>query len=196
MGREKAGLGAALIAAWFWFSVPIHAQMGANPSELKLGRISYQLTQLPDYYRTFLSGTALPASALSARWLQVEVQFESRLDWIDELQIKYYVLFGRGPDARLFKGEMTHVNVQRGYNHYSAMFMQPNTVEEYGHGQVEAVAAQLFYKGRLVDQDSMPATRPPWWDKNTAVQGFLLSPQQTPWSLIGYSRYEAVKATP
>jgi hypothetical protein len=169
---------------------------GAGANDLKLGKISYQFVPTPDDLRGFFRGPTLAASALNAKWLQVEVQFGSDPDWVDELQVKYYVLLGKGQDARVFSGQMTHVNVARGSYHYSAMFMQPNTVQEYGHGQVEAVAAQIFYKNQLVGQDSVPPSRVDWWEKSTPTTGFLLSPQQTPWLVIANERYEAVKVTP
>jgi hypothetical protein len=35
-----------------------------------------------------------------------------------------------------------------------------------------------------------------WWEKYAPTPGFLLTPQQTPWSSTAYDRYEALKATP
>jgi hypothetical protein len=199
MSTRKLGFWAALVAACFWLPALTQAQVSSGAAggyDLKLGRISYQLMQTPDY-RAFDNGmTPGLSTMLSAKWLRIEVQFESRLEWVDDVQIKYYVLMGKGQDARLFVGEITHVNVARGSNHYSAMFIHPNTVERYGRGQIEAVAAQIFYKNRLMGQDSVPPSGAPWWEKRTPTPGFLLPPQQTPWSLSAYGRYEAVKATP
>ena len=196
VGTHKVSFWAALLAACFWLPALTQAQMSAGGYELKLGRISYQLVQAPDY-RQFDGGAAPGLSTmLSTKWLRIEVQFESRPDWVDDVQIKYYVLMGKGQEARLFVGEITHVNVPRGSNHYSAMFMHPNIVERYGRGQIEAVAARIFYKNQLVDQASMPPSHAPLWEKYTPTPGFLLPPQQTPWSLNAYGRYEAVKTAP
>jgi len=199
MSTWKVSFLAALVAACFYLSAPAHAQMGATGpivSDLKLGRIAYQLMPTPDY-RAFDNGmTPGLSTMLNAKWLRIEAQFESRVEWVDDLQVKYYVLIGKGQDARVLVGDVTHVNIARGSNHYSAMFMHPNTVERYGHGQIEAVAVQIFYKNQMVGQDSMPPSGAAWWEKRAPTPGFLLPPQQTPWALSAYGRYEAVKATP
>jgi hypothetical protein len=76
------------------------------------------------------------------------------------------------------------------------MFIHPNTIQRYGNGKVQAVAVQLFHKGQLIDQDSAPATQQRWGENYTPITGLLLPPQQTPWSIISYDRYEAPKPTP
>ena len=198
MGAQKVSFCAALFAACFCLPVLAQVQVssgGADGYDVKLTRISYQLATAPDF-RAFDTGAPPGPSTLNSRWLRIEVQFESRPEWVDDVQIKYYVLMGKGQEARVFMGDVTHVNVARGSNHYSAMFMHPNMVERYGRGQIEAVAAQIFYKNRLVGQDSVPPSRVPWWENSTPTPGFVLPPQQTPWSLTAYGRYEAVKATP
>lgn len=130
---------------------------------------------------------------LARQWYKIEVQFSSDPEWADDVQLKYYVLIGRGREQRLLYGEVTHVNVAKGSQHYSAMFMHPNTLKRYGAGQVEAVAVQLFHQNRLVDQESDPKTRERWWEKLSPVPGYLLSPSDSPWAVIGTDRFEAIK---
>jgi hypothetical protein len=127
------------------------------------------------------------------QWYKIEVQFESEPDWADDVKLKYYVLVGKGKEQRLFSGEVTHVDVAKGTQHYSAMFMHPNTLKRYGGGQVEAVAIQLWAKGALVDQLSDPPTRERWWEKLAPVPGYLLAPNETPWAPIASDRFEAIK---
>jgi len=197
MSTQKVSFGVVLLAIWLSSPVFIQAQMsegGASGQDVKITRIVRQLVTPPDY-RAWETGTIFRPLALNIKWLQVEVEFESKLEWADDVQIKYYVLMGKGQETRLFVGEITHVDVPRGNRHYSAMFMHPNTVERYGRGQIEAVAAQIFYKNRLVDQNSVPPTDARWWEKYTPMPGFLLMPQQTPWILTSYDHYEAAKVT-
>lgn len=132
-------------------------------------------------------------STLWRKWLKIEVQFESKPDWSDDVQVKYYVLIGKGEDRRLLVGEVTHINVARGSQHYSAMFMQPNTLKRYGAGQIEQVTIRLFHKGALVSTMSEPAARDGWWDRFQPVPGYLLPPQDTPWAPVADERFEAIK---
>ncbi len=134
-------------------------------------------------------------ATLWRQWYKIEVQFSSRPEWADDVQIKYYVLVGTGRDQRMFSGEVTHVDVARGTQHYSAMFMHPNTLRRYGGGEVQAVAVQLFHQNRLIDQSSDPATGQRWWERFSPVPGYLLPPEDTPWAPIASERWEARKIT-
>src|SRR6266850_2395786 len=179
MSDRKATLTFAVSVA---FLIPVllsFAQAPAGPSALpfKIKAIRQQLITPPDY-KSIVSGTGPRSFTVGDKWLRIETEFDSAPDWADDVQFKYYVLMGRGRDARLFAGDVTYVNVAKGLRHVSAMFIHPNTVQRYGNGQVEAVAVQLFYKGQLVDQDSSPTTSDRWWERYTPVNGYLLNPQQ------------------
>jgi hypothetical protein len=129
-------------------------------------------------------------------WLRIETEFESAPDWADDVQLKYFVLLGRGDNARSLVGQITYINVAKGAQHYSAMFVHPNTLQRYGNGQVEAVAAQLLYKGQLIDQSSYPPTNDHWWERLVPIGGLVLPPGETPWSVLAFDRYESPKPTP
>lgn len=197
MRIRKAIPGCALWVAFLQVCFLSFAQAPAvsGPGSFKIRNIRQQLVTPPDY-RAVVTGSGVRSAAVAEKWLQIETEFESQPEWADDVTLKYYVLMGRGRETRMFVGELTHVNVAKGARHYSAMFMHPNTVQRYGRGQVEAVAVQLFYQGRLMDQDSDPPTRERWWERYTPVSGFLLNPQQTPWSILAHERYEPLKPAP
>jgi hypothetical protein len=173
------------------------AQDSDNPNgpPFKIDVIRQSLVMPPDYSAA-VSGTGTRSTALGDRWLKIETEFDSAPQWADDVQLKYYVLLSDGRDLRLFVGDVTYVNVSRGLHHYSAMFMHPNTIQRYGNGQVQAVAVQLFYKGQPIDVSANPPTHERWWDAYQPTSGFLLSPQQTPWSVMSFGRYEELKPTP
>ena len=136
-------------------------------------------------------------STLWRKWLKIEVQFESKPEWADDVQLKYYVLVGKGEDRRLFVGDVTHINVAKGTQHYSAMFIQPNTLKRYGAGQIDQVTVRLFYKGAVSSTASVPpGAKDGWWDRFSPTPGYLLPPQETPWAPIADERFEAVKPNP
>ena len=161
----------------------------------RIRNIRKDLVKAPTFQTsTADTGGGRPAT-LYQDWLRIEVQFESRPEWADDVQVKFFVLLGEGRDAKLFSGEVNHVNVQKGQQHYSAMFVHPNTVQRYGRGKVTAVAVQVFYQGKLVAQESDPKSNERWWERFTPVTGHVLNPLQTPWSVIATERYEPIKAT-
>jgi len=134
-------------------------------------------------------------ATLWRNWLKIEVQFESRPAWADDVQIQYYVLAGQGEGRKVFVGDVTHINVAKGSQHFSAMFMQPNTLKRYGINQIDQITVRLFdNKKKLVSTMSVPPNaREGWWDRFTPTPGYLLPPQDTPWAPIADQRFEAVK---
>jgi hypothetical protein len=46
-----------------------------------------------------------------------------------------------------------------------------------------------------VDQDNLSATSDRWRERDTPANGDLLHPRQTPWSILAFDRYEALKPT-
>jgi hypothetical protein len=135
------------------------------------------------------------AVSAGQNWLRIETEFASSPDWADDVRLKYFVLLGRGNAARSLVGQITYVNVAKGSQHYSAMFVHPNTLQRYGNGQVESVAVQLFYNGRLIDQSSYPPSNDSWWDRLVPINGLGLPPRDTPWSVLAFDRYESPKPT-
>lgn len=134
-------------------------------------------------------------STLWRIWLEIEAQFESKAEWADDVQLKFYVLVkgAHADESRLFVGDVTHVNVAKGSQHYSAMFIQPNTLRRYSAGQIERVAVRLFHNGALVSTLSVPPSKESWWERYSPTPGYLLPPQETPWAPIADDRFEAIK---
>lgn len=164
-----------------------------GPGDLKVTAIAQKLVEAPSY-GDFPESLGSRTSVASKRWLKVEATFSTTPEWCDELTLKYYVLMGKGQERHLYVGEVTHVNVARGQNHYSAVFIHPNTLDRYGAGQpAEAVAVVLSYQNRPLDAGSNPSSNRRWWETLSPVTGYVLSPDQTPWSVIAFKRYEAIK---
>jgi len=161
----------------------------------RIRAVRQQLVSPPDY-RSIVTSASGRSVSVGQNWLQIETEFESSPDWADDVQLKYYVLLGRGGNARCLVGEVAYVNVAKGAQHYSAMFVHPNTLQRYGNGQVEAVAVQLFHKGRLIAQSSYPPSNDPWWERFTPISGLVLPPRETPWSILAFDRYESPKPMP
>ena len=165
---------------------------GQNSPRFDIKDIRQQQVDAPSYGGAGELGGR--PSTLWRKWLKIEVQFESKPEWADDVQIKYYVLVGRGEDRRLFVGDVTHINVAKGTQHYSAMFIQPNTLKRYGAGQIDQVTVRLFYKGAVVStMSSPPNPKESWWDQFAPTPGYLLPPQDTPWAPIADERFDAVK---
>src|SRR5205085_2661782 len=97
------------------------------------------------------------------QWLEVEVTFESNVEWIDELTFKYYILIG----GKCLTGEVTHVNIPKGRDLHSVMYVSPRTLARVLNGRqltgasIENVGVQILKQGALVDTKSFkPSPNP------------------------------------
>lgn len=166
-----------------------------QPGDFRLRSLRYFLTQAPTYNASGGQSTERPPT-LYREWLRIETQFETKVDWADDVKLVYYALLGRANEAKLFKGEVTHMHIVKGTQHNSGMFMHPNAVRRYGGGRVERVGVQLYFRDRLIDQLSEPASNQRWWELLTPQSEALLTPMQSPWAMLAHEHYEAIRQSP
>ena len=182
------------VALGFLTSHAALAQTEPAKKDFEIKAFKQQTRKAPNYSASGENLGGLSAWA-NKPWLMIEVDFSSAPEWADDVQVRYYVLIGQDKNTQMFTGQITHNNVDRGQHHYSAMFLHPSTLVRFGQGKVEAVAVQMFYKGRLMDMASDPKANRRWWEQYTPVEGFLLTPEQTPWSIVAFQRWEAAKSS-
>ena len=163
-----------------------------QPGDFRIVNMRHSLLQAPKYSASGGQASEQPATLLRD-WLRIEVQFETKQDWADDVKLVYFAVVGKQKEAKLFKGDVTHTYVMKGPQHFSAMFMNPNAIRRHGGGRVEMVGVQLFYRDRLFDQKSDPPSNQRWWELFTPQQETLLNPMQTPWAMIAHDHYEAVR---
>lgn len=170
------------------------AQAPAAPqTPLAIRKITGGKVETPEYQ--------LKKSQFAARtrqWFQVIVDYDTAPEWMDEATFTYYVLVrskkaepGKNP-LTLFKGEVTYINIERG-RHKSDIYLHPSTVARFG--DVERVAVVVNVGGRLVAMDGQPTgtAQQRWWEQLSPMDGYLLNRMQTPFAMINFDDFEAVK---
>ncbi len=157
-------------------------------SIVEIKKIEPAKAQTPEY--KLLTGQVM---AKTRTWFAINTTYETKPDWIDDLSFTYYVLVRSkeaGQKYTLFKGDVTYVNVQKG-KHKSDMYLHPSTLARYG--DVERVAVIVNAAGRVVAMESLPAATTRWWEQLSPVEGYVLNRMQTPFAMINFDDYEAVK---
>jgi hypothetical protein len=172
------------------------AMAGSAPGQnrelnFQIARINRDLITTPDYS---YNGAEQPRSPRE-RWLRVETQFSSAPDFTDELTFKYYILM----NGKVLTGEVTHVNILGGREHYSVIYLPPHAIafvmqnRPASTASVENVAVQILQKGEVKDELSMNRARPGWFTSLPAVSGLLLNKNETPFAPLFWDRYEQIK---
>lgn len=131
----------------------------------------------------------------SEQWLEVEVQFMAKPDWTEDLTFKYYILLG----TKLLVGEVTHINIPKGRDLNSVMYVPPRNLLRIFEGKplttasIVNVGVQMLNKGQLVAEKSFKPSTGPWWQTMQQVNGLVLNKNETPFAPLYWDRYEAIK---
>jgi hypothetical protein len=186
----------ALICGLLLSAMPsiVHAQAAAGA--YKIDKITPAIVPTPQYSagEQHSGGGQQPG-----KWLEVEVQFESLVDITDEITFKYYILVG----DTLLSGEVTHVDVPKGRELYSVMYVSPRSLARLlpvatpiTPNAIRVVGVQMLIKGQLIDEkSSKPGGDQDWFQKMQQTPGMVLNKSETPFAPLDWDRYEAVKTT-
>ena len=162
------------------------------PSDFQITKITKNLISTPQL--TF-GGEQHPPTGTD-RWLEVEVEFAAAPEFTDELTIKYFILF----NGKLLSGEVTHVNIPRGRERRSVMYVTPRTLVRFGANRpiasnsVQNVAVQILQKGVVKDELSLARAQPQWYATMPQIAGVVLNKNETPFAPLYWDRYEQIKS--
>jgi hypothetical protein len=162
------------------------------------------LVKPPEYTFRNLSKT----TARAREWGRVRLSYRTMPEWIDELQVDYYVLLKNNkrekeekPPFTLLEGSVTYTDVKKGDDHLSEAFLHPNTIERYG--EIVAVAVEVRYEGETVRLTENSKSKAPvkgkWWillrddPKVVSKDGYVLNRNHTPFVLANHNAYEPIR---
>lgn len=179
----------ALTILAFALVSPLVAQNRA--ADFRITKIDRELILTPQYN---YSG-AEQKRENRERWLRIDVQFSAAPDYTDELTFKYYVAI----NGKVLSGEVTHVNVLAGREHWSVMYVPPHALAYILKGRppnttsIENIAVQLVQKGEVKDELSLARAKPQWFADFPALTGFVLRKDETPFAPLFSDFYEQIK---
>ncbi len=166
-----------------------HAQTAIAPGSVKLGKIQPAVVKTPEFGLT--SGPTKRSKL--GDWLEVEVEYETKPEDVDELTFTYTIMV----EKKLLTGQVTHINIPKGREHYSVMYVSPRTLQKLTGGKplsaasIENVWVTVERQGMKLDA---PASYKPGQIPNLPqIQGLVLNKDETPFAPLYYDRYEAVK---
>ena len=169
-------------------SLPAHAQVPVGPGSVKLGKVQPAIVKTPVYSITGSDKRSTPRE-----WLEVEVEFETVPEMIDELTFKYTIFV----EKKLLDGEVTHVDIPKGREHFSVVYVAPRTLERLTGGKpltagsIENVWVEVSRQGQRL---AAPVSHRPGAIPNAPrLTGMVLNKSQTPFAPLYYDRYEAIK---
>jgi hypothetical protein len=164
------------------------AQIPLRAGDVKIGKVSPEVVKTPEF--TYQGGPQKRSKI--GQWLEVEVEYETKADMIDELTFSYKMLI----NGKLLVGDVTYVSIPKGRDHYAVAYIAPRSLENLmGGKQLNAAAIQgiwvdCTHQGQLLSQGALKPSQVP---NLPQVPGFILNKSQTPFSILFWDRYEALK---
>jgi hypothetical protein len=183
----KTFLVSAIVAMAFVYQAS--AQVPVGPGSVKITKIEPAGVKTPEYN---ITGGPQKRSKVGT-WLEVEVEFETKVPDIDELTFNYTILV----ENTLLTGSVTHVNIPAGRDHYSVMYVAPRSLEKLTGGRpmtsasVKNVWVTVTRQGQTLDSAASP--------QKVAIPnlpqtpGLVLNKVETPFAPLFFDRYEAIK---
>jgi hypothetical protein len=187
---------AALAAGLLMLPASLQAQ-GANAWKAK---VAMEMQQTPEF--TFSGAKKKKFDALD--WLEVEVSFVAEVEerqkspFIDNVEVRYFVLVKGGEKPEVLTHTMTHRNVQLGVTSYSAAYIAPLVLaRQVGKpratlADVAAVAVEVHHEGKMVGFDQKGFQRDGAWRSGEQVQSLMQSINKTPFAWLYPDRYPEV----
>lgn len=166
------------------------AQVAVPVGAVKLGKVQPAVIKSPEYQ---LVG-AVNKRSRNQDWLEVEVEFDVKAEEVDELTFTYTIMV----ENKLLDGAVTHINIPKGRDRFSVMYVAPRTLEKLTGGRpltgssIQNVWVVVSRQGMTLDQQ---AFKPGPIPNLPHLAGLVLNKNETPFAPLYYDRYEAIKAT-
>ena len=174
------------------FGAPL-VPVAVTSKNVKIEKIQPAVVGTPEYAVTQTTSKRSQAQ----KWLEVEVEFAVEgVEMVDELTFKFDVLL----NGKLCTGEITHINIPKGRDRYTIMYVSPRNLERITDGKplnpamIMNAWVTILRQGQTLAVSSMKGKTVPI--PNLALTPGMLSPKaETPFAPLWSDRYEAVKSS-
>lgn len=146
----------------------------------------------------------ISANEPAPTWLEFEADFDAMEDF-PELVFKYSIILKFGQARKLIEGEVTHVDIPKGKDRHSVIYLPPKTLNKLSEGKpftannVLALWVEVFAAGELVGgkfKSPIGITSEMVAKEKDAIPkagDLFLNKSQTPFAPLNWDYYEAVK---
>jgi len=174
------------------FGAPSLVPVQVTSRNVRIEKILPAVVPTPD----FTIANTPPKRFQLQRWLEIEVEFAVEgVEMIDELTFAFAVKI----NGKLYTGDITHVNIPKGKERYTVMYISPRNLDRITDGKqlnpamIENIWVTISKQGQALAISSFK-------DKNAKAipnlqqfPGLLTPKSETPFSVLWTDRYESVK---
>ncbi len=162
------------------------AQVALRPGDVKIEKVIPTFLKTPEFAIT----NGPTKRSTPAQWLEVEVEFQTVPEEIDELTFNYHIQV----NGKMLVGDVTHIDIPKGRDHYSVAYVAPRSLENLmgGHPLTQAAMQGIWvdctHQGlKLSESGKGPMPNVP------QITGKVVNKSMTPFAPLFWDRYEALK---
>ena len=183
-----------IFAAVTILTLPLSAQVQVpiTAKNVKIDKILPSVISSPEFS---LNGGPLKRAEY-LKWFEIEVEFDVEgVEMVDELTIQYLAEI----NGKLLPGEVTHVNIPKGRNRFSVMYISPRSLDRVSggkplnQGMIGNIWIKIEKQGQVLAEKSSQPKPPPNLPRMT---GLMVPKSETPFQVLWWDRYEVVKPSP
>lgn len=197
-----------------FFLLTGHLSVAQTGSEVTISKVDAQLVTAPA-----ISYSGAPSKVVpSKKWMEIETTFAwqplSGTDlYSDDLTVNYYVLLNnislKYPQGALLTGQTEIYGVParsldpKNSELKTVIYLTPRQLERLFGGKppsdinsaVKDIGVTISKQGQVVAQKSLHGTVG-WWPQFQQTPGYLLNKPDTPFAVLNWDYYEAVRKQP
>lgn len=165
----------------------------AQNADFAIKKVDVDFVQTPDFQ---VNGNPIRPTGQPKKWAKIDVTFDAVPDYSDDVTINYYVLLA----DHLMVGHVNHINVARGRDLHSVMFISPQALDRITKGNKALnktsftnIAVTVGAGPAMSVANLKPGARGEWWTTLKAEDGLLLNKSETPFASLGWDYYEPTK---
>jgi hypothetical protein len=164
------------------------AQTAIAPGAVKLTKLLPAVVKSPEFQ---LVG-GLNKRYKNREWLEIEVEYATTPEEIDELTFKFTVEV----ESKLLDGETTYILIPKEREHYGVVYVAPRTLEKLTGGKpltnasIQNVWVTVTHSGQVLGETSFKPDKQP---NLPHIPNLVLNKDQTPFAPLYYDRYEVLK---
>lgn len=169
----------------------LHAQAPVGPRDVELDKILPSVIKTPEYAQ---NGPTKRSKNLD--WLEVEVEYNTKPELIDELTFKFSMLIA---GKILVSDDITYINILKGRSHVAVAYVAARTLERLNEGKpltpatIDNIKVDITRQGQLLATKSLKPTALP---NLATLSGLVLRKPDTPFAPLFWDRYETLKSLP
>lgn len=129
------------------------------------------------------------SSFSSKKWFRIAAEYSTDAEWINRLTIEYYVLFPG--ETTVFKGAVNYVDVPRGREHLSEMYLHFNSYARHCKRGVIQYAVVALIDGKPVAVETNRRLPEGWWKTLPVYPYGLLDRSSTPFAVFNVEKFDA-----